>query len=201
MARSGRWRVVGIEPNAAATQVARNRLGLDVRVGRASDVELPPESFDVVTLWNVLEHLHDPVGDLKRLARTLRPGGWLIFSVPNLESIEARLFGDRWFGWELPRHLYFFPKEVLGRLLADLGFELETSTCLTGSQVSLALSLEYFYGAHATPGRWNRLAASALSALPIRLLGIPAFYVLGQLRQSMIITHVARKAGRNEPRL
>lgn len=190
IAQTGRWETLGIEPNAGAARVAREQLSLDVRVGRLSDVDLSGVTFDVVTLWNVLEHLHEPIADLQRIARLLQPGGVLVFSLPNLESFEVRVFREKWFGWELPRHLYFFPRDVLAAILAAHGFRLVESRCLSGSQISFVSSLRYMFSDGAAPA-WNRIAAQVLSSPAGRLAFFLPFYLLGQLRQGMIVTHVA----------
>lgn len=193
MATGGKWEVVGVEPSARAAAYAAERFGLDVRAGTLATLDLPAEAFDVVTLWNVLEHLHDPIDDLRRIRRLLRPGGSIIFSLPNLESFEVKLFGERWFCWELPRHLYFFPRTVLVNILADLGFRLEESVCLSGSQLTFAQSLQYLYSGGERRFYWNRAAASAMLSLPGRVLLIPVFYTLARLRQATIITHVGQR--------
>lgn len=192
MVRTGRWTALGIEPNEQAAAVASEKLGLDVRPGRLEDVELPAESFDVVTMWNVLEHVHDPVSDLQRVARLLRPGGTLVFSLPNVDSYEVRVFRDRWFGWELPRHLYFFPRAVLGDILGKSGLRLAESRCLSGGQISFTLSLRYRFAPRSAP-RWNQVAVALFSSPPGRIALLLPFKLLDRLRQGMILTHVAVK--------
>lgn len=193
MARTGRWLTVGVEPNQGAASVAQGRLGLDVRVGRLNDVELETESFDVITLWNVLEHLHEPIADLRLIERLLRPGGALIFSLPNVESFEVRVFQERWFGWELPRHLYFFPRSVLGDILRSLGLRLVESRCLSGSQISFGASLRYMLPASPAQSPWARHAANIFSSPAGRIFMFLPFYLLDLLGQGMIVTHVAIK--------
>ncbi len=79
--------------------------------------------FDAVVLWHVLEHLPDPRETLTEIRRIMRRGGRLAVAVPNFSSVQARWSGPAWFHLDLPRHLYHFPKEALGRLLSECGFE------------------------------------------------------------------------------
>ncbi len=193
MQRTGRWEVVGVEPSAHAANYAVKEQGLDVRIGTCREIDFPDASFDVITLWNVLEHLNTPITDLQRLERWLKPGGCLVFSLPNLESYEVRLFGRRWFGWELPRHLYFFPRETLARLTRDLDLTIETSTCLSGTHLGFTLSFRHFFAEWPVPPRWHHLLSIYLDSLPCRLTLLPVFYLLGRFGQGMIVTYTARK--------
>ncbi len=92
--------------------------------GRISDLDLPSEFFDVVTLWHVFEHLRDPMRALKEIRRILKPGGLLVISVPNIGSLQAKLFGRRWIHLDLPRHLYHFSPRSLGCALRESGFSI-----------------------------------------------------------------------------
>jgi SAM-dependent methyltransferase len=79
-------------------------------------------SFDAVTLWHVLEHLEDPRLALERIRGWLSPGGAVLIGVPNLDSLQARLGGPRWYHLDVPRHRTHFTAQGLHRLLGDQGF-------------------------------------------------------------------------------
>lgn len=138
------WEARGIEPSPEAARLARVR-GLEVVT---SQVELAPEpdgSFDLITAWMVLEHLHDPRAVLTRLRRWIRPSGLLAFSVPNAASLERRAFGPNWYALQLPRHLYHFSPETLTALLAITGWRVDRvmhQRVLTNLVGSAALALE-----------------------------------------------------------
>ena len=117
------WAVQGVEVNENAVMYARERLGLDVSAGELEEAGFPDKHFDVVTMWHVLEHLHDPVGTLMEVRRVLKDEGLLIVSVPNIKSIEACIFGEFWAGLDIPRHLYVFSPETLGGILRRAGFK------------------------------------------------------------------------------
>ena len=142
--RSGRWEAVGIEPGAKAAAYARKNLGIQVHQQVFSEVALEPDSFDVIVLWNVVEHFYHPIQDLRRAGDLLKPGGLLVFSLPNIEGLDARIFGKYWSGWELPRHLYLFPRQKLHEYLKQIGFEVLDDGCIAGSHGGWRMSLEFW---------------------------------------------------------
>ena len=116
------WRVEGIDPDPAAVAGAREA-GLRVTQGTLADLD-PSEhacAFNAVTLSHVIEHLHDPTGDLRRVNAVLRPGGLLWIATPNLEALGLRRFGRDWRGLEPPRHLVLFTRASLERLVRRAG--------------------------------------------------------------------------------
>jgi SAM-dependent methyltransferase len=118
------WRAQGIDPDPAAVARAREA-GLDVTQGTLTDLDTDehPGAYDAITLSHVVEHLHDPAGDVRRIERLLRPGGLLWIGTPNLEALSLRRFGPDWRGLEPPRHLTIFTRASLERLLRDAGLE------------------------------------------------------------------------------
>jgi 2-polyprenyl-3-methyl-5-hydroxy-6-metoxy-1,4-benzoquinol methylase len=119
------WEVWGVEPSGQAAEIARERLGVSVErivVGRAEDADFPAGRFDLVTASHVVEHLHDPSAVLAKARIWLRDDGQLRISLPNVDSLESRLFGRLWFGLDLPRHLYHFSPRTLSAMLERCGF-------------------------------------------------------------------------------
>ena len=107
--RDDGWRVSGVEPSARSAEIARTQRGLDVQTAAFDDATLPESSCDVVVLAAVLEHLHDPLAALARARRLLTLGGLVaVLFLPRFDAPQARLFGPRWIGLDLPRHLYQF---------------------------------------------------------------------------------------------
>ena len=120
-ARSAGWDVVGVEPDAAAVASAR-RAGLDVRQGGIDALSDQPASVDVITMNQVIEHVHDPRRVLGVAYQLLRSGGLLFLETPNVSSDGHRRFGRHWRGLEPPRHLVLFNWDSLERLLEAVGF-------------------------------------------------------------------------------
>jgi SAM-dependent methyltransferase len=117
-----RYDVAGVEISEYAAQFARDRFGLDVVTGELAEAAFPDASFDVVTLWDTIEHLVSPRETMREVSRITRPGGLVVVSTGNVESRLARRGLDRWSLLAPPGHLFFFSPDTLGRLLRDCGF-------------------------------------------------------------------------------
>jgi len=116
------WQVEGIEFSRAAAREAM-ALGYEVYSGSLEDAPRPAQAPDLVVGWMVLEHLHDPLGCLRKLSQWASPGAWLVVSVPNIASWDFRLFKDAWYALQLPNHLYHFSPSTLDRLLQQSGWQ------------------------------------------------------------------------------
>lgn len=116
------WQVTGVEFDEHAAAVAAARSGARVLVGAVEDVDFPPNSFEIICAWQVIEHLHDPVSVLRRCRQWLVPGGWLTIGVPDAGSWAFRVFGNTWFPLDLPRHLYHFSESTCRAMFEACGF-------------------------------------------------------------------------------
>ena len=117
------WKLYGIEIAAATAEKAKLTTGAEVFVGDAVDAPYSPVSFDVVTCFDVLEHVYEPRKFLAKALEWLKPGGIFYTVLPNIDSWESRVFRSYWYGLELPRHLFHFSPVSLRYLMASLGFE------------------------------------------------------------------------------
>lgn len=113
---------VGLEPYEHACEIAREHYGLEVECAFLQKADLPEASFDAITFFDVLEHVHDPVGDLRKAHSLLRPGGAVFIKVPNIKALQAGLFGKWWYWLDVPRHLFHFSPRSLRRCLEAAGF-------------------------------------------------------------------------------
>ena len=123
VARRRGWRTAGVEISAYAAQYGRRQYGLDIRTGTLSGDLFAERSFAAVTLWDVIEHVPDPVATLASSARLLTPGGVLALSTGDMESLCARLCGRHWHLFNLPEHVFFFSRRTIDDVLRRAGFE------------------------------------------------------------------------------
>jgi len=119
------WQVTGLDANVGAVREVQEQHGLTALVGSLPHPDLPPGSFDVVTMWHSLEHVHRPLAILREVYRLLVPGGKLIVATPNIQSLPFYLFRRDWFGLDLPRHLTHFTPSTLTAMLQTAGFRVE----------------------------------------------------------------------------
>ncbi len=117
------WQVTGLEPDPGARKVAKDQHGLTLLDAALLD-QLPGRSFHAITLWHVLEHIHDLHGTLKSLLRLLKPGGRILIALPNYTSIDALHYGPSWAAYDVPRHLYHFSPPAMQYLAGIHGMEL-----------------------------------------------------------------------------
>jgi 2-polyprenyl-3-methyl-5-hydroxy-6-metoxy-1,4-benzoquinol methylase len=112
-----------IEPDASARQFAAKTLGMKVYASfdelRAAE---PNASFDIITMWDVIEHLREPWRDLEKLSSLFQPGGWLLLSTMNAGSLRAVLERERWTNMVNPTHFYYFTRRSLRFVLERAGF-------------------------------------------------------------------------------
>ncbi|MBC7249814.1 MAG: class I SAM-dependent methyltransferase [Anaerolineae bacterium] len=121
IARERGWDAWGVEPSRWAAAQAQKR-GLQVISGTLRQAAFPADSFAVVTMWDVIEHLANPRGELEEVYRILKPGGLLAVHTINIESLFARLLGHRW-PWLMEMHLYYFSPTTLQRMMESVGFQ------------------------------------------------------------------------------
>lgn len=128
MAREKGWETFGLEFSDDSAFHAKNILDLDVRTGGLPEAGFEHNSFDVITIWQVLEHMEKPEQTLRECYRLLKTGGVLVMSVPNRESLQARFSGRHWFHLDVPYHLYHFSAEGIKGLLERLSFRVGRTT-------------------------------------------------------------------------
>ena len=190
----GAWSVAGVELTASAAGYARDRFGIEVFEGMLEDADFAPASFDVITFWDVLEHVYAPSETLDLSASLLKPGGLVAINVPNWDSLDRRLFGRQWQGYDPPRHLYVFTRSTLDRLLRQAGLEPVAWLCFMPAYFTFILSLE----------NWLAAKMPLLRDPIMRLLNLPGlrivfeipFALLNRSGRGGVISVFARKSAR-----
>ena len=119
IAEQNNWNVFGIEPNEHARIIANKKT--DNRVfDTAALSNFQQESFDVITLWHVLEHLPDLENQLNLFKKLLKPNGTLIIAVPNHHSFDANHYNQFWAAYDVPRHLWHFNRAAISKLFSKV---------------------------------------------------------------------------------
>lgn len=107
-----KWETIGIEPDEDARKMAVNNYSLDVR-SESELQNIPDSSFEIITMWHVLEHVPKLNERVKELKRLIKPNGIIIIAVPNSDSLDAKIYKEKWAAYDVPRHLYHFnPKDI-----------------------------------------------------------------------------------------
>ena len=123
VAKQRGWDVHGVDISSLCVAYAKNKIGIDVRNDLFVNAEFGDGSFDLVTMWDYLEHSITPEEDIIKAGRLLREGGLLVIATPDISSIPARIFRSNWIGIKLEEHFYYFSRDVLSRFLKNAGFD------------------------------------------------------------------------------
>jgi SAM-dependent methyltransferase len=116
------WKVKGIELSEHSAAYAREHFGLEVSSRPGTLQEIPEQSCDLVVMWDVIEHLKDPLKTLTEIRRVLNPSGLLVLSTGDIGSLGAKLYGSRWHLIAPPYHLFYFDRCTIRNMLAEAGF-------------------------------------------------------------------------------
>lgn len=192
MRHHGTWQRQGVELIPEVAQEGIERYGLDIFQGTLEAAAFADNSFDAITLWDVLEHVYHPVDTLKECRRVLAPDGIIAFSVPVLDSLGGRVFGKYWVGYEVPRHLHVFSRETIHKVLAAAGLTVIDEMVLYGSNYAFADNIRFALRGRGAPqpvyGGIHWLLRHWLWRWPTA----PLFKTLDILKQTSIITVVCQ---------
>lgn len=187
------WECYGVEPSDFASDYAINRLGLNIFHGYLTDGIFEENFFDVITLWDVIEHLSEPVETLQIISKILKPGGLLVVTTPNANSWERKIFGEYWAGWDVPRHYHIFTPNTLQSLLSPMGFRAFKIKSFTGMQGSLVISLRFLLGESRLPFWIKQFLISFSQTLISRFLLYPYFFIANRFNCSTSMTIFFKK--------
>jgi 2-polyprenyl-3-methyl-5-hydroxy-6-metoxy-1,4-benzoquinol methylase len=117
------WQVTGLEPDADARTVGKQLYNIEL-----ADInqfyQLPASSYDAITMWHVLEHVHDLQGYIAQLKLLLKENGKLFIAVPNYTSKDAAIYKEHWAAYDVPRHLYHFSPQSMQVLMEKHGLKI-----------------------------------------------------------------------------
>jgi 2-polyprenyl-3-methyl-5-hydroxy-6-metoxy-1,4-benzoquinol methylase len=144
------WDCAGIEPDKTARDKASELYGIHLKQSEEL-FSFPAESFDAITLWHVLEHVHQLHEYVQKFSEVLRPGGKLFIAVPNYTSKDAQIYGSYWAAYDVPRHLYHFSPKAMERLLNAHGLRLHKIRPMWYDSVYVSLLSEKYKTGKSNP--------------------------------------------------
>lgn len=186
------WECYGVEPSDFASDYAINRFDLNVFHGYLEDGLFENNVFDVITLWDVFEHLPEPVETLHIISKILKPGGLLVINTPNANSWERKIFRKYWVGWEVPRHYHIFTPKTITELLSNSGFNVISLISFTGAFSGVSNSLGFWIKETSLPNWYKKLISALAKSIISRILLYPFFLLTNRINRSTIMTVFAR---------
>ncbi len=117
------WNTKGVEICRESAEYGMRVRGVDIFIGTLEEARFDSSSFSVVHFSHLIEHLTDPRGFLNEVFRVVKPNGYVVVTTPNIDGLQAKLFGTSWRS-AIPDHLFLFSKKTLRRLVSSVGFEI-----------------------------------------------------------------------------
>jgi SAM-dependent methyltransferase len=185
------WEGIGLETNQKAAENARQVYGLNIINDQIENADFMGQTFDVITLWDVLEHLTDPSSVLKKLRNTLKPDGILVLRLPNLSCLDAKWFGKCWAGYDSPRHLFVFTIDNLEILLKQTGYKIKLIYSNIGGYLNFVKSLDFYMKYHLVNPNLRKSIIKVLRSIPIRIIAFPVFWVKDRMFHGSEIVVIA----------
>lgn len=157
--QNNHWKVQGIEPDFNAAQFAREKFSLIIDSENKLS-ELIDSSFDLITMWHVLEHVHNLNDRMSELKRLIKPKGLIILALPNPDSYDAKYYVKYWAGYDVPRHLYHFRKNDVERLAIKHNLTVEKTYPMRLDAFYVSLLSEKYIGK-----KWGSIRAIFVALL------------------------------------
>jgi len=154
-------RVYGLDLSKTSAKTAKENYGLDIHIGTILEDPFPERYFDVITAWEYLEHVNDPSEVLLKISSLLKDDGSCIISTPNFDSFNCKLFKNKWYGLDCPRHLYIYSSRTIARLLEKSKLSIQKIKYNKSSKGVLGSLQYYFYGDNYNPEHHNRIRRSS----------------------------------------
>ncbi|MBC7830349.1 MAG: class I SAM-dependent methyltransferase [Chitinophagaceae bacterium] len=179
MAKAG-WTVSALEPDEQARKKAADLHSLQLQ-DSSKLFEFGKDSFDAITLWHVLEHVHALHEYLERIKEILKPGGILFIAVPNYISYDAAIYKEYWAAYDTPRHLYHFSPEAMQKLAGSHGLQVKKIRPMWFDSFYVSLLSEKYKTGHSNliKGFWNG-AISNIKALSNNKKASSLIYIISK---------------------
>ena len=191
--RWDKWDLYGLEPIAEVARQTQEKLNIPIYPHTFEQLEVSKDTkFDIITMWDVLEHLPSPTQSIERVSNLLNDNGVFILSIPNYQSIDRKIFGKYWIGYDLPRHLYVYPHDILRQMFEKVGMRLVKSKCIAGTHAAFFLSLK-FYNQAAQSRILKKVLEKGDRYIPWKILTLLPFWLVDKFKLSTNITFVAKK--------
>lgn len=202
------WKVFGSERTVQAAHFARRALDMPVFVGGPPAIK-PAPLFDLIFLFQVLEHLDNPVDTIRQIGQCLKPNGRLIIGVPNFSGWQRRFGGSKWFHLDIPRHLSHFSAQSLGTLVKTAGLEIERVSFISLEHDPFGWVQSLLNKMDKEPNRLTRLLmgmdpmdlknlAQVILAVPLGLIGLILAVLSWLCKSGAMIEVIVRKPAKQE---
>ena len=143
------WQCTGVEPSEDAKEIARKRIKATIYNSEQLE-QLPDKSFDLITMWHVLEHVDDLKWQIEQLQRLVKPNGRIVIAVPNYKSYDGQFYKEHWAAYDVPRHLNHFSRKTITKIFKANNLILERTTKLVWDAYYISYMSEQ-YRNHAFP--------------------------------------------------
>jgi len=188
------WKLYGVEKNDEIPKSRYSLNGVNIFYGDLKQANYNNMQFDIVTMWDVIEHIEDPIGILCEINRILKKDGFLIIKVPNGRCLDVKIFKKYWAGIDAPRHIYIFNKENLGCLLQNSGYEIKKAITQFGGYLNFLKSLQFLLSEKKIFNEQKLDSLIRLLKNPFfRVLSFPIFKIINLLGYGSSLVIVARK--------
>lgn len=155
------WEAIGVEPSDDAKSIARTRIKGNI-INSEELEKLADASFDLITMWHVLEHVDELRWQVEQLQRLVKPEGRIVIAVPNYKSYDGQYYKEHWAAYDVPRHLNHFNKQTITKIFKTSGLELKKTDKLIWDAYYISYMSE-LYKHHKFPlikGAWQGLVSN-----------------------------------------
>ncbi|MDO9087402.1 MAG: class I SAM-dependent methyltransferase [Anaerolineaceae bacterium] len=187
------WDCYGVEPNNFAANYGKEYFDLNIINKPFEQTNFLNSFFDVVTMWDVLEHVENPDLVAKELYRILKPDGLLVVSMPNSDSIECKIFGKYWAGWDIPRHNNIFDSKNINNYFSKYNLYSEGISSFTGRHGVIVLSINFYLNQKKYPKKIKKIINLVIKSTIARVITYPYYMIIDRLNKSSIMTLFIRK--------